>query len=417
LWEQAGRFAQSSYDSRLSQAERCGLIANGAYALVRLGRVETAATQVSTFDRDCSDVPGAAPFRSTIAELRPQTSLPRIPRTGLDFSAIDEFWRVADLLQRDQDPTTEQWRALLTTVGYRLSLRMVSTTRSDLEMALKPSKRAVFDSVSRLQTDEASRVRHLARAATHRAELARYRDSISRAMPIQEAVARAAKFLPPRATEGKIPPLVAFAIFRDDAYSLGPEAIIVDLDHVLVEGGLDGLLAHEFHHSFLSGLNAIQFPPGPDSSVALVRALNNTRNEGIADLIDKPYPLGPGKSEGMSAYAKRYNDAYARTPAVIRSIDSLLVIAADDSTRLADVGRRVQQLLPSNGHYNGSYVARAIYETFGVDSLLPGVSNPFAFWRAYASVERKRGNPPPFSPKAVALLAELERKYLREPRM
>jgi hypothetical protein len=76
------------------------------------------------------------------------------------------------------------------------------------------------------------------------------------------------------------------------------------------------------------------------------------------------------------------------------------------------VGRRVNELLPSGGHFNGSYVAREIYETFGVDSLYPGVHDFFAFLRIYASAEAKRGNPPPFSPKSVALLNALERKYL-----
>jgi hypothetical protein len=77
------------------------------------------------------------------------------------------------------------------------------------------------------------------------------------------------------------------------------------------------------------------------------------------------------------------------------------------------VGQRVAALLPSNGHYNGSYVAREVYETFGVDSLYPGVASPFALLRTYAAAERKRGNPPPFSPKAIGLLDNLERRYQR----
>jgi hypothetical protein len=351
--------------------------------------------------------------------LAAQTATPQgeppLPVTGLDFSGVDAFWPVADLLMKDVEPSDAQWSTLFSTVGYRLSLRMVGTTRSDMEIALKPSMRAVFDSVSRLDTDQAGRVKHIARAATHRTELAAYRDSITRALPVQEAIARAARFLPSGATDGKEPPLVAFAIFRDDAYSLGPRQIIVDLDHVLIEGGLTDLMAHEFHHSYLSALNRVAFPPQSDAAAPLVRALNNARNEGIADLIDKPYPLHYDKSPGMAAYARRYNEAYARTPQVIRSIDSALAVAADDSTKLRDVGQRVAQLLPSNGHYNGSYVAREIHETFGVDSLFPGVANPFAFWRAYGEAEVKHGRPWPFSPESQALLDALERRYVSKP--
>jgi hypothetical protein len=35
----------------------------------------------------------------------------------------------------------------------------------------------------------------------------------------------------------------------------------------------------------------------------------------------------------------------------------------------------------------------------------------FAFWRTYGEAEVARGNPSPFSPKAVALLDALERRY------
>jgi hypothetical protein len=409
LWDRASRLAQASYETTKSPDERCALLVNAAYALQRTGRIETAGEQLHAFDQQCSAVASAAHYASTLGELRREISLPSMPVTGLDFSGVDQFWRIADILTKDVEPSDAEWRSLFSSVGYRLSMRTVSTTRSDLEIALRPSKRALFDSLSKLDTDDGLRVKHLARAVTHRTELAGYRDSVAGALPVQQAIALASKFLPPHATDGKTPPLVAFALFRDDAYALGPQAVVVDLDHVYVEGGLTELLAHEFHHSYLAGLNRIQFPSGDDPSVGLVRALNNARNEGIADLVDKPYPLSYTKSPSMQAYAKRYNDAYARTPQVIRSIDSALVVAADDSTRLRDVGRRVQQLLPSNGHYNGSYMAREIYETFGVDSLYPGVSNPFAFWRANAEAEAKRGNPPPYSPKAVALLDALEK--------
>jgi hypothetical protein len=280
-----------------------------------------------------------------------------------------------------------------------------------MEIALRPSRHAGLDSLTKIDNDQANRLRHFRATVTHREALAAYRDSLTLSLPIEKAVSIAARFLPPHATGGKTPPLVAFGLFRDDAYSLGPPGVVIDLDHVYEEGGLVELLAHEFHHSYLSAMSNLRTPDG-DSATALYFALAHMRNEGIADLIDKPYPLSYPKSTVMSAYAKRYNEAYARTPAVIHSIDSALVVAADDSTKLAAVGRRVNELLPSSGHYNGSYVAREIYETFGVDSLYPGVHNFFAFLRTYASAEAKRGNAPPFSPKAVALLDALEKRYM-----
>ena len=337
-----------------------------------------------------------------------------MPVTGLDFSGVDEFWRLADQLTKDVEPSEDDWHRMASSVGYRLSFQLVQTSRSDMEIALRPSRSAEFDSLTKIASDQADRLRHFRATMTHRVALAAYRDSLTRSLPVDKAVAIMARFLPPHATDGKTPPLVAFGLFRDDAYSLGPVGVVIDLDHVYEEGGLVELLAHEFHHSYLSAMSSLR-DPERDSSTALYFALAYMRNEGIADLIDKPYPLSYPKSAIMSAYAKRYNEAYARTPAVIHSIDSALVVGADDSTKLVAVGRRVTGLLPSSGHYNGSYVAREIYETFGVDSLYPGVHNFFAFLRAYAAAEAKRGNPPPFSPKSVALLNALERKYSLRP--
>ena len=66
------------------------------------------------------------------AQAPPRDSLPPLPRTGLDFSAIDQFWRVADLLMKDVAPSEADWRAMLSSVGYRLSLLEVLTTRSEM---------------------------------------------------------------------------------------------------------------------------------------------------------------------------------------------------------------------------------------------------------------------------------------------
>jgi hypothetical protein len=331
----------------------------------------------------------------------------------MDFTSIDAFWRVADQLVRDVEPPFGDWRTMLSTTGYRLSTIVVPSTLDDMEIALRPSHAAKFDSLTANVSERGMRLQHFRAIIAHREELAHCRDSIAAALPVREAVTLAAKFLPPHATDQTSPPLVAFAYFRDDAYSLGGQGVIVDLDHVCEQGGLTLLLAHEFHHSYLSELNALKPLSAQRPDFGIVNALTGMRNEGIADLIDKPHPLAFTSSPFMAAYAQRYNEAYDRTPDVLRLIDSALVITADDPTKFRDVGRRVQLLLPSNGHYNGSYVAREIYETFGVDSLFPGVSNPFAFLRTYAAAEAKRGNPPPFSPKTVMLLDRLERENRR----
>jgi len=349
------------------------------------------------------------------ANLGAQTSPasePPMPTTGLDFSAVDQFWRMVDVLTTDAEPSEEQWRTLLTTPGYRLAqIALGEVAREDLELAFRPSRRAAFDSLTKLTNDRASRLKHLVRAASLRPQLTAFRDSLTRSAPILEAVSVAAKFLPPGATNVGEPPLVAVALFRNDGYSLGP-GVIIDLLNAY-EANLVLFLAHEFHHTYVGRAGSTTLPSSGDSTGRMLRAaLTGLRNEGIADLIDKPYPL-TWSNPVRATYVKRYNEEYARTPTTLRELDSLLAVVADDSTQMAAVGRRARTLLWSNGHANGAYIARQIYERFGVDSLFPAVANPAAFFRTYAAVERARGNAVPFSPGAMRVIESLERRYWR----
>lgn len=82
-------------------------------------------------------------------------------------------------------------------------------------------------------------------------------------------------------------------------------------------------------------------------------------------MIDKPYPFS-SPNPALAGYVARYNAEYARTPALLGRLDSLLAAVADEPARLADAGMGAQMLFWSNGHPNGAYVAREISETFGV---------------------------------------------------
>ena len=341
--------------------------------------------------------------------------LPPLPTTGLDFTAIDEFWRVVDFLQKDQEPTDAQWQTLLRTPGYRLAQMAIGpVVQEEMELAFKPSRHAVFDSLTKLTNDRATRLTHLVRAASLRPQLNAFRDSLTRSAPIAEAVRAAAKFLPPGATSVGQPPLVAFAIFRNDGYSLEP-GVIVDLLNAY-ESNLVLFLGHEFHHTYVARTQLAALGPAVRTDDPHDRPLRYSimalRNEGIADLVDKPYPLS-WPNPVRAAYVKRYNEEYDKTPATLRQLDSLLEVVADDSTQLEPAGTKARTLLWSNAHANGAYMARTIYERFGVDSLYPAEANPAAFIRTYEAAERARGNPSPFTPKAWRVIEGFEKRYWR----
>ena len=343
------------------------------------------------------------------APSAPDTAM---PATGIDFSGVDQFWKIVGVLSRDVEPTEDQWRALLNTPGYRLAqVNLGQVMREDLDITFKPSRRAEYERLTSGDDEHSLQLQHLARAAARRVELMAFQDSLAHATLIADAVAIAARSLPPGATRNGSPPLVAVALFRDDGYSL-PQGIVIDL--LNVRGiNLATNLAHEFHHSYVNRL-AKPLPPWSDTAqdAGLRKALYDLRNEGLADLIDKPHPFS-SPNRGLAGYVARYNTEYARTPDVLRQIDALLSAAADDSTRIADLAMRAQMLFWSNGHPNGAYIAREISETFGVDSLRAAAFDPAVFLRIYASAERAHGRPSPFSPKAWRVIDRLDARYWR----
>jgi len=356
----------------------------------------------------CAALAGAV--GNAAAQAAPRHVAP--PSAQLDFSGVDRFWAVAAQLSRDAEPTEDDWRALLATRGYRLAqVNLGSGIRDDIDLALKPSRRTERERAIAAGGDHALALQHLALAWALRADLTRFRDSLAHSAVIAEAVALAAQLLPPGATRVGSPPTVAVAVFRDDGYSL-PDGIVIDLLNVrhvrLVEN-----LAHEFHHSYVNRL-ARPLPPGSDTAydAGFRTALYDLRNEGLADLIDKPHPF-VSPNPGLAGYVARYNAEYALTPARIQSLDSLLVEAGAGHQRMAALGMTMQMLFWSNGHPNGAYIAREIRETFGVDSLRAAALDPAEFLRLFAAAERAHGRPDPMSAVAWAVVDSLDTRYWR----
>lgn len=286
-----------------------------------------------------------------------------------------------------------------------------------MDLALKPSRRAERDSVLKTDGDASRAVSHLIEAAADRQRVLETRQVLEHSIAdsIARASVRTARFLPPGTVERMGTPFMAFAVFADDGFAEDPGVL---LDPLYVEKqGLVDLLAHEFHHCFTGTLDRTLSRPElmalrpPPTDIALFFVLMHLRNEGAADQVDKTYPLTT--QAGLEWYAKGYNEAYPRTPALLRSFDSLLTIAADHPENVRALAPTAQKLFWSNGHPNGAYMAREIVETFGVDSLFPGLYDPMAFARTYASAERKRGNPPPFSEKTMKLFNSMTARFER----
>lgn len=406
-WELAGQLAAKSLSAAASTDERCALMFSGVYASTRLARFNAAPRQLKAFDDQCASSATAKQYASALADLRKELDLPRMPVAGVDWSAVDAFWMAVDTLSRGLEPSAAQWRSLLLTPGYRIAMISHPDMKRLIDLTFLPARRAERDSTLKRASDDSVTIAHLLDVGAARAELLRFRTALEPMMndSIARAVKNAARFLPAGATDGATPPLVTMTFFASDGYSQQP-GIVLDLYHVR-ENGLTDFLSHEFHHSFASRFDQVRAVSG--AYARLYGPLRSLRNEGIADMIDKPHPLTG--TPGLAWYTNAYNAAYAATPAKLHVLDSLLVAAAADSSVANAAADKARALLPYNSHPNGAYMARTILETFGADSLIVGVYSPFRFLRVFRAAEAKRGGPPSFSPAAVALLDRMEARF------
>ena len=75
----------------------------------------------------------------------------------------------------------------------------------------------------------------------------------------------------------------------------------------------------------------------------MLYALASLRTEGIADLVDRTYPL-VATSPALDRYVRRYNEVYERTPSILQGLDSLLVVASEKPEEMPTVGQRARSL-------------------------------------------------------------------------
>lgn len=411
LFADAAEFAVKGVRVTPSEDDRCGLIFNSIYALIREGQLDAGRDVIKTYDMQCLATDVAPKYANLLDILRVEGSLPPIPVTGIDMTGLDRFWAIVDTLSNDVEPSSHLWRGLMARPGYRLALRSNDVLQRQIDIAFRPSRRAERDSTLRTSGPDSTIIAHLLDAASHRSELAAMQTTLAKTLPdsVAAAVKRASEYLPPEALARRAPPFVGLAIFANESFSQN-QAVVVDL-LVARDEGLTPFLSHEFEHAYAAPL-APDASPSDATDTELYYAIRDLRNQGIADLIDKPYPFQPS-SPRLTAYAAGYNVAYARTPAVLRSLDSLLAAANADPTQREEIGAQAKDLLTDDSHPNGAYMAREILQTFGRDSLVSTVYSPFAFMRLYSAAEQKQGRAAPFSPSAVAMLDFMEKRWVR----
>lgn len=328
--------------------------------------------------------------------------------TNFEFSGIDQFWEIVNILEANREPSNSDWNKLFNTPGYRIltngeftkeffmhNFRLVfmPKEKSNLEKALSEQQNIIH-------------LKHYIKIKDNKELIREKQKKLQRNREHRSALKKTLEFLPQRRSSSEPP--VSFVIFENNGRGSSP--IVVDLAATL-EWDFVSFLAHEYHHWYRNRQLQIDLSKVSPQETNLVNALSLIEAEGIADMVDKKdWYTKPSSS--ISNYARIFLQDVQRTPSIIFYIDQALTQISKNPNETAIIGDKIFNVLPQRGHTTGYFMARLILEEYGTRKLTRTVGNPFEFLLLYSNAARKSGGIyPAFSDTSVKYIMELNQKY------
>jgi len=329
---------------------------------------------------------------------------------SMDMSAMKFVWQIIEKLESDFYPTEKEWDELFSTPGYKaLGDWNNKNIRENFELVFLPSKKEQLAKALNTNNYWWKRdLKHLISVKTQQTGLKKYQEKLDVEKILRKSLERAEVYLIKGITKRYPPPPVQFVIFSPDARSMGG-SIIFDLKFTMdaTEDDFINTLAHEAHHHYSNFMSQhFRYPDEKSSYEPIISTLNQLKTEGIADLIDKPFPPVIQKND-TAAYLIKINAIKAQSDKM-KTLDSMLCKMSDDTTGMYKMGSEAFRLFPGNCHYNGQYMAVLIKKHLGTVFLHKAVTDPFLFFRLYKEACVKEKNVYVISDKAMKFISIME---------
>lgn len=336
----------------------------------------------------------------------------------IETSGLNEFWRIHALLEKDTEPSEEDWNRLFATPGYALleeRERRRKVLTNAFRLAFMPSKQAEKDDIIKLGNSWTSYILpHLQNIPKRRAEMESFQKEVEKGELFTQALQRTQEFLPKGTiTRFPAPPVSLFVFIDGRGYS----RLLFDLLYLLNKHDRLGLIGHEFHHYYRNKIGRKYHPFGDD---LLPWAIVNVENEGIAGLIDKrEIPKMTIQEiekvitdQTQLNYAKSYHEVYARSNEWLKFAEQKLERIADTPDQQAALSKELHGGLPDNGRAMGAFMSEVIIKELGRKKFLTTVGDSFAFWLVYnQAAKRTKGRAYTLSNKAVKVIVDTRSKY------
>lgn len=330
----------------------------------------------------------------------------------VDFSGMAPFWQIESSLIKDTEPDPDEWNALFNAPAYQILMAGGFSQKEfehQLRLAFMPSLDSVLNKELEKNNRESTLLRHIMQIKGNEKELKELQANLQQAQLIKTALSMAKELLPDSFLYARALPPVSF-IICDKATSNAPTGVIIDLLFCMdFKTYVPYLIAHEAYHFYRKQIRKHNLPDPNQPDYPIIQMLTQMETEGIADQIDKKkFFLNRGLFAG-SEWARSYQHYLEKSPQTIHQLDEYFI-------RMATVPKSdskiIEDLIPMNGHPTGYYMAAAIIEKMGKQTLIKQTANPFAFIRLYQRVALKdKKHYPPFSSITMQYLHKLEQKY------
>lgn len=328
-----------------------------------------------------------------------------------DFSSIDLFFEIHNLLQAGKTPVSEQWDTLFETPGYQSLAKgefQKKFFKDNYTLAFNPDRAETLAKM--MKEPEGRYLEHYQRFSSEIESFQTYLEDLkARTTEVStDVLAQAKEFLP--VIEELKPPTISFVLFDHDARSY--DSIVFDPLYAMDLGEhLNSVLAHEVHRYFRNQL--VEFELSETNVDEILWVMNQIQQEGIADQIDKtPLYLSKRVPPKLREPAQRYQELIENTIPYFEKIDSIFEKATIFPNMRNEFGTILRRFIPLNGHIIGFVMTNTIIGCLGKEIVIETLGNPFEFIRLYnKAVQECNLDEFFFSQSAMSFIDSMEKEY------
>jgi len=323
---------------------------------------------------------------------------------NMDFTSIDEFFKISCLIKQGKDISVEQWQQFEQSRGYkdfaeRENKFLIQTIKASIQTAFGNNPENERSRIMNLPEEEISGNEALMMEKLilinyldikqNYANLKVFRDNYDFNSLHTKAVQRLSTFLKtPIDTTVQFKPI--YFLFLSSDGKDAEDALYIDLNLIynMTEQQRVDFIAHEFFHNYRRYFENHDFNYKNDLNFML----DMIQNEGIADQIDKSegydyYFSEVCKSPVSQIMIQLYNQAETDLEKIHNIVVSYSVSQISEDGMID----KLLEVYRFNGHAIGFYMSSQIIKAGYEDDMVKNFYNPYKFYTLYNLAAKKNG--------------------------